>query len=74
MLIIRADLPVNNGDLAVLSFNNSKYTTKRLDLVNKRLVPDNPDYPVIEAGEEDTVIIMGRVFAIIREDLTKKTF
>ncbi|MEI7488424.1 MAG: S24 family peptidase [Chryseobacterium sp.] len=29
ILIIRADLPVNDGDLAVVSFNNSKFTTKR---------------------------------------------
>ncbi|MCT2410063.1 S24 family peptidase, partial [Chryseobacterium antibioticum] len=74
ILIIRADLSVDDGDLGVVSFNNSKYTTKRLDLKNKKLVPDNPDFPEIIVSEEDIVIVMGRVFAIVREDLTKKIF
>ena len=74
ILIIRADLPVNDGDLCVFSFNNSRFTTKRLDQKNKKFVPDNPDFPEIFVSEDDTVIVMGRVFAIIREDLTKKIF
>lgn len=74
ILIIRADLPVNDGDLCVFSFNNSRFTTKRLDQKNKKFVPDNSDFPEILVSEDDTVIVMGRVFAIIREDLTKKIF
>ncbi|WP_419871072.1 LexA family protein [Chryseobacterium sp. CT-SW4] len=74
ILIIRADLPVNDGDLAVVSFNNAKFTTKRLDTKNKRFIPDNTTFPEITVSDEDTVIVMGKVFAIIREDLTKKIF
>lgn len=71
ILIIRADLSVNDGDLAVVSFNNSKFTTKRLDLTNKKLIPDNKEFAEIKIEEDDTVIVMGRLFAIVREDLTK---
>lgn len=74
ILIIRADLPVNDGDLAVVSFNNAKFTTKRLDMKNKRFVPDNTNFPEITVSAEDTVIVMGKVHAIVREDLTKKVF
>ena len=71
ILIIRADLTVNDGDLAIVSINNSKFTTKRVDLTNKRLIPDNKDFPEIVLQEGDTVIIMGKVHAYVREDLSK---
>ncbi|MHA7822459.1 LexA family protein [Chryseobacterium arthrosphaerae] len=74
ILIIRADLPVHDGDLAVVSFNSSKFTTKRLDIKNKKFIPDNIDFPEITVSDDDTVIVMGKVYAIVREDLTKKVF
>ncbi|AQX84060.1 DNA repair protein [Elizabethkingia bruuniana] len=73
ILIIRADKEAKHGDFAVVSFNNSKFTTKRLDLNNNQLVPDNKDFPEIKVSDDDVVIIMGRVESIIRDDISNKT-
>lgn len=72
ILIIRADIEAKHGELAVVSFNNSKYTIKRLDLINNRLVPDNKDFPAINVSEEDVVIVMGKLMTIIRDEISKK--
>ncbi|WP_454059414.1 LexA family protein [Elizabethkingia ursingii] len=73
ILIIRSDIEAKHGDLAVVSFNNSKYTIKRLDLINNRLVPDNKDFPSINVSEEDVVVVMGKLMSIIRDDISTKT-
>ena len=72
LMVIRADIQVNDGDLAVVSFNNSKFSTKRVDLTTKKLYPDNSDFGAIEVGDDDVVVVMGKIHAIIRENLTKK--
>lgn len=73
ILIIRADIEAKHGDLAVVSFNNSKFTVKRLDLNNNRLVPDNKDFPAINVSEDDVVIVMGKLVSIVRDDVSNKT-
>ncbi|WP_374440597.1 LexA family protein [Epilithonimonas sp.] len=69
IMIIRADLEPTDGDYAVVSFNNSKFSTKIIDKKNNKLKSKNPDFPEIIVGEGDVVQVMGKVFAIIREKL-----
>lgn len=70
ILVIRADLQINDGDLGVFSFNNSKFTTKILDAKNNRLLPLNTkDFEVINVSEGDVVITMGKVDALVRENI-----
>lgn len=69
IMIIRADLEPTDGDYAVVSFNNSKFSTKIIDKKNNKLKSKNKDFPEIIVGEDDVVQFMGKVFAIIREKL-----
>lgn len=70
IMIIRADLEPTDGDYAVVSFNNSKFSTKIIDKKNNKLVSKNPDFPEIKVDEDDVVQVMGKLFAIIREKLS----
>ena len=69
IMIIRADIEPNDGDYAVVSFNNSKFSTKIIDKTNKKLLSKNPDFPEIMVSENDVVQVMGKLFAIVREKL-----
>lgn len=69
ILIIRSDLQINDGELGVFSFNNSKFTTKILDSKNNCLRPVNKDFESIQVSEEDVVITMGKVDALVRENI-----
>lgn len=67
IMIIRADLPILNNCMAIVSVNNNKFTAKRIDTKNKKLIPDNKKHPVIEINEDDVIITMGVVKHIIRD-------
>lgn len=73
LLIIRSDYEAQNGDDIVVSINSSEYTLKRYDKTNSTLVAVNPKYSEsVKVEENDEVIILGVVDALIREK--KKRF
>lgn len=71
LLIIRSDLNIDHDELGVFSVNNSKFTTKRLDLKSNSLISDNKDFPKIQLSDEDTVVSLGKLVAIVRNDLRR---
>lgn len=67
LLIIRSDLEPRDHDDIVVSVNNSEYTFKRYDALNKQLISINPKYKnCIQLQDEDVVIILGVVTDLVR--------
>ncbi|WP_333661526.1 S24 family peptidase [Chishuiella changwenlii] len=68
LLIIRSDIDPRHNDDIIVSVNNSEYTFKRYDAINKTLFPLNPKYKdAIQLNEEDTVLILGVVTNLVRQ-------
>lgn len=68
LLVIRSDIEPRHNDDIIVSVNNSEYTFKRYDQVNKKLIPLNPKYNnAIHLDDEDTVLILGVVTSLIRQ-------
>lgn len=67
ILIVHTDKRVENLQVGIFSVNGSKYTTKRLDIKNKLLLPDNKLFSTIAISETDVVNCLGRVIAFLRE-------
>lgn len=67
LLIIRSDIEPRHHDDIVVSVNNSEYTFKRYDDINKQLISLNPKYKnCIQLQDEDVVIILGVVTDLVR--------
>lgn len=51
----------------MVSVNNSEYTFKRNDAINKQLISLNPKYKnCIQLQDEDVVVILGVVTTLVR--------
>ncbi len=71
ILLVDRSLEPFDGCIAVCCLNH-EFTIKRLDMSRKdkgiiRLVPDNPEYSVIEIEEEDQFILWGVVKYVIHK-------
>ena len=72
-IVIRSDYEPQNGDDIVVSINSSEYTLKRYDKANSTLVALNPKYAKsVKVDENDEVVILGVVDALIREKKRRK--
>lgn len=73
IIILRTDYePCHNDDI-VVSINSSEYTLKRYDKHNSTLIALNADYAKsVKIDEDDEVIILGVVDALIRDKRMKK--
>ena len=68
LLIIRSDLEPKHMDDIVVSVNNSEYTFKRYDAINKQLISVNPKYRnCVQLQDEDIVLILGVVTSLVRQ-------
>lgn len=68
LLIVRSDLNPQHLDDIIVSINNSEYTFKRYDKINKKLISLNPTYKdCIQLAEEDNALILGVVISFIRQ-------
>lgn len=68
LLVIRSDIEPRHNDDIIVSVNNSEYTFKRYDAINKKFFPLNPKYKnAIQLDDEDTVLILGVVTSLIRQ-------
>ncbi|ANW97472.1 DNA repair protein [Wenyingzhuangia fucanilytica] len=67
LLIVRADLNLEDNDIGILSVNNNDFTVKRLDKSRNLLVADNEDFPNIEINEDDVIQCRGVVKHLIRD-------
>jgi len=67
LLIIRSDFEPKHNDDIIVSVNNSEYTFKRYDAINKQLIALNPKYKnCIQLQDEDVVVILGVVTSLVR--------
>lgn len=68
VLILRSDYEPQHGDDVVVSINSSEYTLKRYDKINSKLIALNPEYAhSVTINEEDEVVILGVVDALVRD-------
>jgi len=67
LIVDRSIIPVNK-QIAVCYIDN-EFTVKRLSIDGKKisLVPENPEYPVIEITEENELLIWGIVTYVIKK-------
>ena len=72
ILIVRSDLPVEDGQIGVFSVNNSEFTVKRLDTKRSLLIADNENHKNITISESDTVVSLGNVVAFFRDLINRK--
>ncbi len=71
ILLVDRSLEPFDGCIAVCCIN-SEFTIKRLDLSQRkkgviRLVPDNPNYPILEVNEEEQFVLWGVVKYVIHK-------
>lgn len=67
LLIIRSDYEPKHYDDIIVSVNNSEYTFKRYDAINKQLIALNPKYKnCIQLQDEDMVVILGVVTSLVK--------
>ena len=65
-MIIRSDFEPKHNDDIIVSVNNSEYTFKRYDAINKQLIALNPKYKnSIQLQDEDVVVILGVVTSLV---------
>ena len=67
ILVVKSNVELTNGCIAILSLNESAFTVKRFDRAGKQLLADNSKFPPINLGEEDTLISLGVVKHLIRD-------
>ena len=67
ILIVKSDLDLKDGNIAIVSINNNDYTVKRYSIKKKTFIADNPEYPNIEVLDEDTILCLGVVKHVIRD-------
>lgn len=67
ILIVKSDEELSNNQIAIVSINNSEYTVKRYNKKKKIFVADNPEYPSIEIGDDDTILYLGIVKHFVRD-------
>ena len=67
ILIVKSDLDLKDGNIAIVSINNNDYTVKRYSKKKKTFIADNPEYPNIEVLDEDTILCLGVVKHVIRD-------
>jgi len=73
LIVIRADYEPQNGDDIVVSINSSDYTLKRYDKTTSSLIAINPKYAEsVKIDENDEVVILGVVDALIRDKKKRK--
>lgn len=73
LIVIRSDYEPQNGDDIVVSINSSDYTLKRYDKTTSSLIALNPKYAEsVKIEENDEVVILGVVDALIREKKKRK--
>lgn len=67
-IIVRSDYIPQDNDDVVVSINNSEYTLKRFNKEKNMLIALNSEYSnSVKIDENDEVIILGVVDALIRE-------
>jgi len=75
ILILRSDYEPQHGDDVVVSINSSEYTLKRYDKINSKLVALNPEYAnSVIINENDEVVILGVVDALVKDIKNRKSF
>ncbi|MGB6083121.1 LexA family protein [Moheibacter sp.] len=67
ILVVRTDLDAVHHKIAIVSLNNAAFTVKRLDLKNKKLIPDNQKFQSIPITENDNLRVLGLVTAVFRD-------
>ncbi|MCY4161806.1 MAG: DNA repair protein [Flavobacteriaceae bacterium] len=67
LLIVKSNLPFDDGNLGIVSINHTDFTVKRLDAKAHRLIADNKNFPPIKMNEEDTIICLGVVKHLLRD-------
>ena len=67
ILIVKANEELKHNQIVIVSVNNTDYTVKRYDMINKLLISDNDQFPNIELKDDDILICKGVVKQIIRE-------
>ena len=67
ILVVRSDFELKDNCIVIVSVNNTEFTVKRYNEDNKELIADNPDFPNIKIGEDDTLICLGIVKNLIRD-------
>ena len=67
ILVVRSDFELKDKCVVIVSVNNTEFTVKRYNEDNKELIADNPDFPNIKIGEDDTLICLGIVKNLIRD-------
>jgi len=73
IIILRSDYEPQNGDDVVVSINHSEYTLKRFDKQRSMLIALNTEYSEsVKIEENDEVVILGVVDALIREKKKRK--
>lgn len=73
IIILRSDYEPQNGDDVVVSINHSEYTLKRFDKQRSMLIALNTEYSnSVKIDENDEVVILGVVDALIREKKNRR--
>lgn len=73
IIIVRSDYDPSDGDDIVVSINSSEYTLKRYDKNRGMLLALNTEYAnSVKIEENDEVVILGVVDALIREKKKRK--
>ena len=67
ILVVKSHLNLEDDSIAIISVNNTDFTVKRFDKINKILIADNKDFANINIEEEDTIMCLGIVKHLIRD-------
>ena len=67
ILIVKSDKPLSHDAIGIVSVNQTDFTVKRFDEVNKKLIADNKDFPTLDIQADDTLICLGVVKHLIRD-------
>jgi DNA polymerase V len=67
ILIVKADLDLQDNDIAIISINGDNYTVKRFNKKLNLFTPDNTEFSSINVDENDTVLLLGIVKHLVRD-------
>lgn len=67
ILIVKSDQEFRDNDIGIVSVNQTDFTVKRFDKIQKRLIADNKEFSNITLEEEDTLLCLGIVKQLIRD-------
>ena len=67
VLIVKSDMDFTNGEIGIISVNNTDFTVKRYDKKAQELIADNKEFKNIKIAKEDTLLCLGVVRHLIRD-------